>query len=201
MSADNRTVHTDALATLGTIIDDKQKRDAVHIAVIPAVAGERLQPGEGVVLRDGCAYEADGRYGDSDEWRPLGVVDPYLRHTVSAGQRFWLLLMPRVITSLRHVWTHPGLPDEAASAPAPARSASEAWLRKFCERDGMPAYEVVLGAACGMDGRYPMNDGHSVCLPEDIYGDREIPPEFWDHVEAVTGKRGLPRAEHFRCAC
>jgi hypothetical protein len=41
-----RSVATDALATLGTIIDDTQKRDAIHIAVEPVIAGERLRPGD-----------------------------------------------------------------------------------------------------------------------------------------------------------
>lgn len=39
--SDKRSVATDALETLGTIIDDKQKRDAIHLAVEPVVAGER----------------------------------------------------------------------------------------------------------------------------------------------------------------
>ena len=43
MGSDKRSVATDALETLGTIIDDTQKRDAIHLAVEPVVAGERLQ--------------------------------------------------------------------------------------------------------------------------------------------------------------
>jgi hypothetical protein len=48
-------VATDALETLGTIIDDSAKRDAIHLAVIPAVAGEDLLPGMHVQLADGVA--------------------------------------------------------------------------------------------------------------------------------------------------
>ncbi len=33
--SDKRSVATDALATLGTIIDETAKRDAIHLAVIP----------------------------------------------------------------------------------------------------------------------------------------------------------------------
>lgn len=39
MSADKRSIHTDALHTLGTIIGEGEKRDAIHIAVEPCIAG------------------------------------------------------------------------------------------------------------------------------------------------------------------
>lgn len=45
MSADNRKVTTDALETLGTIIGTSEGRDAIHLAVEPVEAGERLSPG------------------------------------------------------------------------------------------------------------------------------------------------------------
>ncbi len=43
--SDTRTVATDALAMLGTIIDENAKRDAIHLAVIPMVAGHWMDPG------------------------------------------------------------------------------------------------------------------------------------------------------------
>lgn len=46
--ADKRTVNTDALETLGMIIGRNEKRDAIHLAVDPAVAVEVLQPGQDV---------------------------------------------------------------------------------------------------------------------------------------------------------
>lgn len=55
MSADKRTVTTDALETLGSIIGPDEKRDAIHLAVEPAVAAERLYPGQDVGLLDGLA--------------------------------------------------------------------------------------------------------------------------------------------------
>lgn len=42
MSADKRTMTTDALETLGTIITEHEKRDAIHIAVENVVAGAKL---------------------------------------------------------------------------------------------------------------------------------------------------------------
>ena len=42
MVKQTHTVATDALATLGTIIDETAGRDAIHLAVEPAVAVEKL---------------------------------------------------------------------------------------------------------------------------------------------------------------
>jgi len=120
-NADKRTVHTDALATLGTIIDEHQKRDAIHLAVIPAkCASEVLRPGQHVRYVDG---DAIGLYPGEDDG--IGIVDPFLRGPVKFGERFWLVIYPRVITSLRHVWQHPGIPDEAGT-PKSADSAAVA---------------------------------------------------------------------------
>ena len=39
LNADRRSPHTDALDTLGSVITEHEKRDAIHLAVEPAVAG------------------------------------------------------------------------------------------------------------------------------------------------------------------
>jgi hypothetical protein len=44
-NSDKRTVHTDALETLGNIIGPQEKRDAIHLAVCPVIAQEQLLPG------------------------------------------------------------------------------------------------------------------------------------------------------------
>lgn len=94
MTADNRYVKTDALETLGSIIDANQKRDAIHLAVETVVAAQRLTPGEDVGFVDGGVGLCDN---------PVGIVDPFLKSLVKKGQRFWLVVYPRQITSLRHV--------------------------------------------------------------------------------------------------
>lgn len=102
MSADKRTVATDALETLGMIHFKSEGRDAIHLAVEPVEAGEDLEPGQDIGLElDGKAYAGQ---------RPVGIVDPFLPRTVRKGERFWLVVYPRMITSLRHVWDHPAFP-------------------------------------------------------------------------------------------
>lgn len=112
MSA-KHTPSTDALETLGNIIHPGEKRDAIHLAVDPACSDQYLNPGDhvrivspGKVVR--CAVGAGH-----------GIVDPFLRRSVDPGEYFWLVVYPREITSLRHVWSHPAFADE------PMRAAHE----------------------------------------------------------------------------
>lgn len=104
---DKRSPHTDALETLGTLIGPNEKRDAIHLAVYPVIAGEYLKVGEHVQLfeTDGKAYSVNP--GAEDD---CGIVDPFLTANVHKGERFWLVVLPRTIKSLRHVWEHPLFP-------------------------------------------------------------------------------------------
>ncbi|EEE06880.1 MULTISPECIES: hypothetical protein [Burkholderia cepacia complex] len=73
-NADKRSVHTDALETLGTIIGPSEKRDAIHLAVEPVIAAEYLYPGSHVALTpDGKAYRSPNG---------VGIVDPFLTRDV-----------------------------------------------------------------------------------------------------------------------
>ena len=98
-----RPVSTDALETLGKIHRKKEKRDAIHLAVLPVRAGMQLFPGQIIRIDDGEAYlDSAG----------LGIVDPFLTKEIDEGEKFWMVLKPRLISSLRHVWSHPAFDDE-----------------------------------------------------------------------------------------
>jgi hypothetical protein len=192
MSADNRSTHTDALASLGTIINEGEKRDAIHLAVEPVIAGQRLAPGMHVGLKDGRAF-GEGVKG-------VGIVDPFLTTPVRKGERFWLVVYPRQITSLRHVWEHPDFPASGEtgdiSVSQPSKEASEKWLRDFIATADCPDYETVIAAAVNND-----DSDYLYFSGMDAHG--PIPPEFWTHVEVVTGRTiyAAQRAEYFSCAC
>jgi hypothetical protein len=108
VAVDKRTVHTDALDSLGTVLDAVKdlKRDAVHMAVEPCIAGEKLHAGQHV------GRLANGTYSAS-AGKHLGIVDPFLKEPVYPESTFWLMVYPRTITSLAHVWEHPDFPDAA----------------------------------------------------------------------------------------
>lgn len=127
-NADKRTVSTDALETLGTIIDETQKRDAIHLAVIPMIAAVKLYPGMDVAV-DGDKATTVGEL--------VGIVDPFLKSPVQPDQRFWLVIYPRKITSLRHVWSHPAFDEEKNPGPM---IDSEIWLRAYAMR--MNSYDT-----------------------------------------------------------
>lgn len=189
MSADKRSVHTDALATLGTIIDDTQKRDAIHLAVEPCIAGEELRPGQDIGIFKGRAM--------SRALKMLGIVDPFLKENVKEGEMFWLIVYPRQITSLRHVWEHPDFHDIAEEKNSEeSKAASEKWLREFCRTADCPSYEdvireIVSGNAFDRDYLYFSGmDAHG-----------SIPDEFWTHVEVVTGMEMQERPKYFTCSC
>lgn len=205
MSADNRTVHTDALATLGTILGPNEKRDAIHIAVEPVIAGHHLLPGAEV------GRLPDGTYSPVAD-KIVGIVDPFIDGRVNKGERFWLLLMPRTVTSLRHVWEHPDFPDDAGKQvtarrvkPAPVKAlepveaalTSKEWIEQFASSIRQ-SYEDLMAAA----DRWVEREDYTYDNSESYKGHYEKFREFWPHWAVVTG-REMPREPHafFTCGC
>lgn len=189
MTADKRSIATDALEVLGTIIENIEVgRDAIHLAVEPVTATEKLVPGQHV-----------GADGSSKEPH-VGIVDPFLERPVQPGQRYLLVIYPRQITSLRHVWSHPAFAGDGQPvlSEADKKAASEQWLRDFIAGADCPDYHTVIAAAINggddaWDDDYLHFEGH------DAHG--EIPDVFWDHVEIVTGQKPARRAKYFSCNC
>lgn len=108
---------------IGHPITTPQSRDAIHIAVIPAVAATNLKPGAHVGVRDWTrsAGQTEPVVGKCD--KPLGIVDPYLKSPLKRGERFWLHLYPYTIQSLRHHWIHKDLPEELSMPDKPPPEA------------------------------------------------------------------------------
>jgi hypothetical protein len=188
------STNEDTLRSLGKLLEAGQgARDAVHIAVAPVVAGEQMAPGSWAKLNEeGEAVRTPG---------PLfavGIVDPFLDTGPQAKQRCWLYLMPGSITSLRHDWAHPAFPvmkiSVATGVDAEA-AKSELWLREFAENHGVGYSELVRAAESG--------DTSAVCFTTtDTWAAQQ--PDFWEHVENVTGKRFTEdhrENTYFSCSC
>lgn len=167
---------------LGFFPEEGAERDAVHIAIIPAIAASRLEPGQKVAIHLRSPLRVG--YGDN----VVGVVDPFLDRDVQQEERCWVLLTPNSITSLRHEWTHPSFVVDESDA--------ERALRDFAVRADL-GYRELLDAA-----RDYVQHGEHICE-----GDRwegfEMYPEFWEHYQIVTGEI-VPedrRGYFFSCIC
>lgn len=202
---DTGTLAGTALETLGTVFDADLGRDAIHLATIAVTTDERLHPGQHVGL------VGEGKVSARAE-KTIGIVDPFLNAGAFPGQRFWLVLYPRTITSLRHVWTHPAFemltPSPFGSLPSPAlRAAAEQWLRDFISRADCPDYDTVMRTIREdwqdrddddyVHGRMDSESMHF--NGTDAHG--EIPPEFWTHVEIVLGHPPRAKPSYFSCSC
>jgi hypothetical protein len=197
---------SDTLATLGTILDETAARDAIHVAVATVMAACKLSPGAHIGVCDGQAGTHHLPF--------IGIVDPFLERSVQVGEIFWIFIYPRTVTSMRHLWTLPALPDSRQTLTVDGvhtaqewKDISEKWLRDFIRTADCPSYDIVIEAATGNyrseDGKcYSNNDGDYIMFMNlNAHGD--IPPEFWTHIEIVTGK-SIPtnrRASYFTCSC
>ncbi len=103
---------------LGELCGEDARRDAVHVAVVPLVASQALDPGDHFWLDEhGQAKKSTGQRGRLT----IGVADPYYDGVILKGERFWGLLYPNTITELRHVWSHPAFqakPPLASPVPS-----------------------------------------------------------------------------------
>lgn len=172
----------------GQLAPDGAKRDAVHVAVAPVIAGHDMNPGDHVGVNEhGVAVVKV-----SPE---IGIVDPFLTAQVKAGEQFWLFLYQKSVTNMRHHWSHPAFPDKKAKASVVDKTESERWLRQWAQQNDSPPYEELVTACVNSN-----NDDYLT-----VYGDAsgQIPSELWDHVEVVSGHK-IPsrfRARYFSCSC
>jgi hypothetical protein len=180
----------DALETLGQLIEEDETRDAVHIAVIPAVADQVLYPSQRVAYDSGLA-RVEGKH--------VGIVDPFLDlPRLHPDDRFWLFLFPRSITGLRHIWTHPDIPEKVLERAIRTTNASEEIIRQhYCNEFD---YDTVMEAA----EDFAKTGGFHYIGMELAYA-TDFDTTFWT---AFTDITGIPKpagdectSYFFRCAC
>lgn len=128
----------DTQHSLGKLIDENAKRDAIHIAVAPVVATERLSPGQSIgLVGHGNTQVRASNVGQ-------GIVDPFLSGAIFPGDRFYMWLTPNTITSLRHQWTHPNF-DSGVISHDTHIEKSKAWIAGHNPVEFWHHYEVVTG--------------------------------------------------------
>ena len=182
---------------VGKLVEGEAKRDAIHVAVIPMVAGERLDPGQHVNVDDGEAR----RWGVT-----VGVVDPFLESRVERNETFWLFLYPQSITSLRHEWTHPAFPEHNVEIVS-----SQEWMEAFasghtdpymCDRE-YTADDVIIAATNFLesDERHCQRGDETL---QDALGRDSDKRIFWMHYQNITGNK-VPEEymteQPFTCSC
>jgi len=175
---------------LGKLITTDARRDAIHIAIAPVIAGHDLAPGQRVGFAIGSTEIV--RVCDN----PIGIVDPFLKEVVNKGERFYLFLLPNTIMSLRHEWVHPAFDSE--SIVASNKSESIAWINDWADQLQQNPKSLMEAAARWIefeDYTYDNSESYK-------HVDYDKWPEFWRHYEIVTGTK--PKSDtdtFFTCSC
>lgn len=189
------TPTTDALDTLGTIITLNEKRDAIHLGVEPVVAGQYLEPGEHI------KFNAEGKAVKAIKGKGIGIVDPFLLQTVEKGEMFWLVVYPRQITSLRHVWEHPLFPTsikteyiEIAKDDSPEVKSAKKEIELMADELDVSYEDLMENAAYYQSHGEYWNEGEK-------FDGAYLDDSFWNYYEIVTGKPAHERGSFLSCSC
>jgi hypothetical protein len=165
---------------LGSLIEGDAERDAVHVALIPMIAGEHLSAGEKFCLKfDDRSVALRGDYRNPEE--VVGVVDPFLPGFggVEKGEKFWGMLFPQTVTGMRHHWQHP-LFDKPAEEIVAETNYYELWLRNFCDEWNFD-FDELIGAATGTsEWRFVVARGKDLHSAGELGEDHAL---FWEHLE------------------
>lgn len=188
---------------LGYIPDRLAQRDAVHVAVIPLIAGETLHPGDKFKLaygKDDTALRADYNAAN-DDGTVVGVVDPFMKgwDGVEQGERFWGFLFPGTVTGMRHHWKHPSFGRENVAIP---KDEHEKWLREFCDKwnfDWSQLIDAATETNEESDWRYVVAQGRDLHSAGELGEDHD---KFWEHLEGYTDKTfDAPHREGMGWSC
>lgn len=174
---------------LGALIDATAQRDAIHLAIAPVVASMKLYPGQDI------GFVKPDHLTVGTGVTPIGIVDPFLKHAVSAGDRFWLFLYSQTITSLRHDWTHPAF-EASTISQVDHKDKSIEWLKAQAIYMDI-TYNGLMEAA----HRWVVAEDHTVQHGSETW--RDMPPkdmaEFWHHYQIVTGEKPVDAEQWFFC--
>ena len=174
---------------LGRLCTDFAQKDAVHVAVVPVVAGQALYPGDSVALND---KKEAVKVKYSKELR-IGVVDCFLTNPINKGERFYLMLLPGSIKSIRHDWTHSALPEVVEDA---VKVRAGRWLKDYADSIASSLEELLMRTKDFLDCGDYWNEGER-------FDGKWVPEEFWKYYEEYTGTKVDEDDKHsfFSCSC
>ena len=140
----------------------------------------------------------------------IAIVDPFLAQNVKTGQYCWAVLYPRTVTSLRHHYTHPDVPelaDVTAAMDEGRKAASRRWIDQYAAQFTRSYFDeedeqTIDGELLIASATSYLHSGHHLCCGGMFEGEGTS-DEFWDHYEVVTGK-AVPerkRGNFFACSC
>ena len=192
---------SDTIETLGKILPPGTqvgKRDAIHIPVLAAKAGNTLFANQAVIYQDGTAYSPD-----NTDATPIGIVDPFLTEMVPQGKMFWVFLYPGTVTDLTHAWEHPAIPEIGGSEAKTNDRIKEAeeYIKAWADTEGLN-YEDLIDAVrqeLKPDGTIEydyiyLKDLSSSATIED-------PKVFWKHMSYLMGVYIKTNITYFSCSC
>lgn len=187
------------MIAIGSLINEAELRDAIHIAVAPVVANEILRVGQdiGFVGTDGKTV------GGLNRDKCIGIVDPFLERTVLPQQRFWMFLYPNTITQLRHDWTHPAFAVKDNEQPTGPVAMSRAWIEAFAGKLDQTYNRLMSSAERWIESESDAYNGFgytydNTAIYKNYYEEFTV---FWHHYEIVTGRKPKTAECFFTCSC
>jgi hypothetical protein len=157
------------------------------------MAGEDLMPGDWIKPHEGFWRRCKTLDG-------MAIVDPFRTDIVKANARFWLCLKPNTITGLRHVWTHPEMPENLATVCQDDADPDEEYVEEQAAKIGMTLDEF-------MDEIDGCEDGAEFVTEYDTSSKRNKSLAFdwrriWRYFERRTGKKVQDENYHpYNCSC
>lgn len=175
----------DVLKTIGSKLKDEwdAQRDAIHIAIMPVIAGESyLRRGQSVRFAFGTNNTVVKT--NEDGANCVGIIDPFLdSYSINKGDKIWMFLNPRTVTGMRHQWQCPAVDKIPEFA-----NESERWIREFAHKWNFNYDELIANAIATNeenDWRYITAMGMGLHSAEELEGDHDL---FWEHLATLTGK-------------
>lgn len=169
---------------LGTLPESNASRDAIHVAVIPVIAGEMLRPGQRVGVKDGIAKPSD---------KVHGIVDPYLTDVVPKDASFWLCLLPGTVMGMRHHWLHDDFVCKVET-DSDRHKAKAIEIAKMCDK----SYDELMD-----DARTYEQAGEYIYDNSEAY--KHVTSEdweaFWKHYNEVEGRESTESWAPYTCSC